>query len=200
MKTTLIIFSVLIFLVLVTIHISIYFEYNLLENVGKIKVVLFKFIPIFISQITIAGEYLNFSKNKGKVIKLKIDLKDDNVQFFNDVSTNLKHKIVPIKLHTSALICFENPCLSAYIGSMLNIVVSVLFAQILTHTTDIDLQKNIQTGFRHYELRFMINIELLFSLYNFAWAILKAYKQKIRRKNEKKNQLEQGVWSVWYFR
>ncbi len=175
-----------------TIHLSARLEYDLLENVGMIKIKLFNIIPIFVSRITVAGEYLNFNKRKGKVIKIKIDLNDDEIQFFNDVGNFLKKKITLLKLHTLFLVCFENPCVSTTIGSMLNVFVSILFAQILTYTTDVDLHKYVATGFRQLELKTTINTTILFSIYDFAWALLKAYKLKIRRRHEKENKLQQN--------
>ena len=192
MRTVLIVVVILILIVMSTIHLSARLDYDLLENVGMIKIKLFNIIPIFVSRITVAGEYLNFNKRKGKVIKIKIDLNDYEIQFFNDVGNFLKKKITLLKLHTSFLVCFENPCVSTTIGSMLNVFVSILFAQILTYTTDVDLHKYVATGFRQLELKTTINTTILFSIYDFAWALLKAYKLKIRRRHEKENKLQQN--------
>lgn len=192
MKTVIVVVLILLLIVMATINVSLKIEYDLLENVGSLKLKLFNLIPIFVSKITIAGEYLNFSKNKGKVIKIKIDLNDDSVQFFNDVGTFLKKKITLLKLHAAFLVCFENPSVSTMVGSMLNIVISIIFSKILTYTNDVDLQKKVATGFRQLELKTNINLSVAFSLYDFVWALLKAYKLKIRRAHEKKNKLQQN--------
>ena len=94
MFTTLIILTVFIVILTLTLFITVDFEYDILRNFGKIKVLLFKIIPIFWAKITIAGEYLNFSNKKNKVIKIKIDLNDAKLQFLNDVGAYLKKKII----------------------------------------------------------------------------------------------------------
>lgn len=200
MFTTLIILTVITIILTLTLFITVDFEYDILRNFGKIKVLLFKIIPIFWAKITIAGEYLNFSNKKNKVIKIKIDLNDAKLQFLNDVGAYLKKKIRLTNVNVMALVCFSNPCFACYLGGFLNIVVSILYAQILAKNTDINLQKNIQTGFRQNELKLKINASLIFSLYDYFWAYLKAYKQQVRRKHEKAHKLQQNRWINRYFK
>lgn len=180
---------VIIFILTLTLFISASLEYDLLNNEGKIKVFIFKIIPIFVSSITIAGEYLNFSKKKNKVIKIKIDLNDKQVQFFNDVTTYLLKKITPIEIRVNTLLALDNPFYGCLINGTINTLISVAYAYILSKNTDIKLYKNVQTGFRQTEVKFYVYISLLFSLYDYFWAYLKAYKLQKRREHEKAHKL-----------
>lgn len=191
MRIVIIIITILIVIIMTTINIKINLEYDILENNGKLKIVLFHILPIFNSDITIIGEYLNFNKKKGKILKLKLDFNDDKIRFINDVGESVKKKIALTKLHIFALCCFSNPCMSCCIGSSVNIFISILFTNILATTNDVCLQKYVYTGFRQDDLKLKSEVMILFSLYDFLWACIKAIKQKVRRKYEKENKLQQ---------
>ena len=185
MQTVLVIVFVLIFLLTLTLFISVNVNYDVFNNIGKIKVFIFKLIPIFISEFSVVGEYLNLSKWKNKPIKIKLDINDKQVQFFKDVSNYLLKKITPISLKVNVLFSLENPVVACLTSGTINVGVSVLFAYILSKNSDIKLYKNIRTGFRQANINFDLSFSALFSLYDYAWAYLKAYKALKGRDNEK---------------
>ena len=185
MQIALIIVLILIFLLTLTLFISVNVNYDVFNNNGKIKVFIFKIIPVFISEFSVVGEYLNFSKWKNKSLKIKLDINDKQVQFFKQVSNNLLKKITPISLNLNALFSLENPVVSCLLSETINVAISVLFAYALAKNSDIKLSKNIQTGFRHTNINFNIYFSALFSLFDYAWAYLKAYKALKRSAHEK---------------
>lgn len=201
MKTVLIVLTVLIIILSISLHITLEIEYDILKNYGKIKVKLFKIITVFSSGITFVGEYLNLSKRHNKVVKIKIDINDKQLQFFNDVGKYLKKKITLLNLNINTLICFMNPNLSCLLSSIINIFVSLLFSKILVMNNDVKLIKNIQTGFRQNNFIINLNASILLSIYDYFWAYLKALKNKIRReheKNGKQKRMQKCKWIIKY--
>ncbi len=185
MKILVIVALVLIFIITITIFLTVNFSYDVINNSGKIKVCLFKIIPIFISNISVVGEYLNFSKYKNKTFQIKLDYNDSQVVFFRDVFNNLIKKIQPVSLNFNSLLALENPMLACLGNGYLNVFVCVVFSYISAKCSYIKLGKNIKTGFRQTDFRFNIIFATFLRLYDFIWAYYKAARQRGMRENEK---------------
>ena len=186
MTVVLIIIAVLIFLITATLFINIRFEYDVLNNVGKIKVMLYKTLILFSSGITISDSYLNLNKKGNKVIKIKIDFNDENFQFVQDLQTYLFHKLYPTEKNFGAVIASENPFIACMMGSTLGIIINLLLARAKNSVRDVKVTNNVQTGFRQNMFKVDIKLSVVLSIYDFLWAFLKAYKAKVRRREKKR--------------
>lgn len=186
MTVVLIIIAVLIFLITATLFINIRFEYDVLNNVGKIKVMLYKTLILFSSGITISDSYLNLNKKGNKVIKIKIDFNDENFQFVQDLQTYLFHKLYPTEINFGAVIASENPFIASMMGSTLGIIINLLLARAKNSVRDVKVTNNVQTGFRQNMFKVDIKLSVVLSIYDFLWAFLKAYKAKVRRREKKR--------------
>ncbi len=186
MTVVLIIIAVLIFLITATLFINIRFEYDVLNNVGKIKVMLYKTLILFSSGITISDSYLNLNKKGNKVIKIKIDFNDENFQFVQDLQTYLFHKLYPTKINFGAVVASENPFIACMMGSTLGIIINLLLARAKNSVRDVKVTNNVQTGFRQNMFKVDIKLSVVLSIYDFLWAFLKAYKAKVRRREKKR--------------
>ena len=191
MITILIIVAVVLLLITATLYVNAEVEYDILNNIGKIKIKLYKTLTIFSSGITISDSYLNLNKKDNKVIKIKIDFDDEKFQFFKDIETYLIHKLYPTEINVAAVVAFENPFLSCIVGSIVGIFTNLMLARAKNSIKDVYVYNFIQTGFRQNMLKFNIKISIVFSLYDYFWAYLKAY--KARKKREKIRRVEQST-------
>lgn len=189
MTVSLIVVAVLIFVVSATLYFNISLEYDVLNNVGKLKIRLYKIIVLFSSGITISDSYLNFNKKRNKVIKIKIDFNDEGFQFVQDMQTYLIHKLCPTKINFAAVVASENPCLASMTSTILNVMVSSFFARIKNSVGDVTIKNNIQTGFRQTMFKLDVKLNVLVSLYDFVWAFLKAYKARVKRREKRRKQI-----------
>lgn len=186
MTVVLIIIAVLIFLITATLFLNIRLEYDILNNVGKIKVKLYKTIVLFSSGITISDSYLNFNKKDNKVIKVKIDFNDENFQFVQDLQTYLIHKLYPTEINLAMVVASENPFLACMAGTVMGVIVSIILAHAKNSVGDVTTVNNVQTGFRQNMFKVDIKLSIVLSIYDFIWAFLKAYKAKVRRREKKR--------------
>lgn len=186
MTVVLIIIAVLIFLITATLFLNIRLEYDILNNVGKIKVKLYKTIVLFSSGITISDSYLNFNKKDNKVIKVKIDFNDENFQFVQDLQTYLIHKLYPTEINLAMVVASENPFLACMAGTVMGAIVSIMLARAKNSVGDVTTVNNVQTGFRQNMFKVDIKLSIVLSIYDFIWAFLKAYKAKVRRREKKR--------------
>ena len=191
MKIFLIVMTIIVVLLTINLPIKAFLEYDILNNNGEIKVFVFWIVPIVIMNFSIAGEYLNFSNSRNKIIKIKLDINDEKVKFFNDLGSYFKRKIYLQNLGLYALVCSENPVISSTIGATLNALIGILFSIININKPDADLNKYISTGYRQTELRVRCNISIVFSLYDLIWALYMAYKKNLERRNEKSREFKQ---------
>lgn len=191
MQILIVLLSILTIILTVTIFITIEFDYDIFNNIGKIKITLFKFLVIFNANIAVVGEYLNLNKKK-KVIKIKIDLKDKQIQFFKDIDKYLKNKIYFSNINVFGLICFSNPMVTSLISGVVNIIASIYFAKLCATKKDVSVNKKIVSGFRQNEVKFKVIISFAICLYDYLWAILKAVKAQRRREYEKAHKVEQN--------
>ena len=181
--------AVIILLLTTSFLIRIKIVFDVINNKGKVIVLLFNIMPVFWSNISIVGDYLNFVNNRNKTIKIKIDLNDKHINFFNDFWGYLKNKIYFNNISISSLMGFENPFISCLFSAVINVFVSNLFAHISTIQRDIDLNKNILTAFRHTEIKFDISISLMISLYDLFISYFNSVLKEKRRLNEKENNI-----------
>lgn len=186
MTVVLIIIAVLIFLITATLFLNIRLEYDILNNVGKIKVKFYNAVVLFSSGITISDSYLNLNKKGNKVIKIKIDFSDENFQFVQDLQTYLIHKLYPTEINLAAVVASENPFLASVAGTIFGVIVSLMLARAKNSVRDVKVVNNVQTGFRQNMFKVDIKLSIVLSIYDFIWAFLKAYKAKVRRREEKR--------------
>lgn len=187
-----IIAAILIILITLTLTVSVELNFNVLKNIGVLKIKVFKIITIFNSRVSVVDEYLNFSNKKSKIVKIKLDVNDKSVQYFNELSNYIKTKILPLKLIFIANICSENSSVSSLASSFLNVVVSFYYLTIANRRPDMLLQREINTGFRHNIVEFNLKFVFVVTLYDLLWSATRSA-LVLRRGNEK-----QKATKYWY--
>lgn len=185
MNIYLIITAILIIIITANILITVRFKYDVFNNIGNIQLKIFG-VQLFKSDITVSGDYLNLSKKKNKIIKIKIDIHDQNVQFMQDFQKNIQKKIYPLKINADLNMCYTTPFTVSILSSFINILLSVFYTKFQTLHHDVTLTKNIKTGFRHDLILIDLTFSFSLSLYDLFWAYYKALKAKRRRLHEKK--------------
>lgn len=198
METFLIIFAVIIVFITLMITINIQINYDILLNVGNIKIKIFKYIPIISSNITIIGDYLNFSNKKAKVIKIKLDINDFSIQFFNEFSSYIKQKILPLKLVTNGQICLENAFAVSIASAFLKLLTTIILMKLQLTYQDLDVENNIISGYRHNILTVNFEFAFAIAIYDLIWSIIRSL-IVIRRKHEKRKHNKQPQQSYTWF-
>lgn len=184
MNVYLVILSVVIIILTLRIRIDISLEYNLFNNIGTIKLKIFNFITIFNSKIAIIGDYLNFSREKAKVIKIKLDINDINIKFFNELSQYLKQKIYPLHITSNVNLCLENPFAAAVLSNSIHLILSYVFYHLKAKNHEINISNKVTTGYRHNIIDFHFRFAFIITIYDLIWSLIKTT-LVIRREHEK---------------
>lgn len=180
-----------IFILIISLSIKVYafFRYDLLNNVGTIKIKVFGIITIFKSKITLIGEYLNLTPEKENVIPIKIELNNVNIKYFQSLYKRLQKKLYSTKLQCYVEMCLENAQIAALMSTVLNNIITLYFIKVAQSNKDIELYKQINTGFRHNVIETEFHYKFIITLYDFIWTAINTY-IIVRRetKNEKRQQ------------
>ncbi len=183
MNLTYFIVAIVIVVLVGMLQVGIMVDYNLLLNIGTIKLQLFGWLTVFSSKVSIIGDYLNFSNEKAKVIKIKLDLNDISLQFFNELGTYLKNKLVPLHLNTNLELCLEHPLWVSIISGLFQGIGGVL-EQKFSQNNQLTTNFKVTSGFRHNILILHAKFTFFITLYDLIWSIIRSI-IVVRRKHEK---------------
>lgn len=179
----------IVILIILLLYFSVFMfninlEYNILDNIGKISIKLFNFIPIFVANISFAGLCINCAIKNKKVVNIKIDLNDKNLQFINELQKQLLKKIFVIKFFVGFNLSIENAQNCVLFGSFLNILINNFISNIKSSKPSAKVKNISNIGF--LENKFIINVQTNFviKLVDIFPAFLKAIIS--RRKYEKR--------------
>ena len=175
--------TVVILIITLRIRIEIKLEYNLLNNIGTINIRLFKFFTILNSQITVIEDYLNVSTNK-KIIKIKLDINDFKIKFFNELNRNLNPKIHITQLYNNINFCLENPFMASVFSNTIRLVFNHLLYKVKLRNKDAEINNIITTGFRHNIIIINFKYAFIITLFDLVWSIIKTI-LVLRRDDEK---------------
>lgn len=179
-----IIAALLIIFITLTLTASVELSFNVLKNIGVLKIRVFKVITIFNSRVSVVDEYLNFSNKKSKIVKIKLDINDRSVQYFNELTKYIRTKVLPLKLVFVADICSENSSVSSLLSGFINVIISFYYLTISSKRPDMLLQREINTGFRHNIIEFSLKFVFVVTLYDLFWSAVRST-LVLRRGNEK---------------
>ena len=182
--------SIMLFVFTIMVPICLRVSYDLFSNIGTVQVKAFG-ITMFQSKITIIGDYLNFSNDKAKVIKVKLDINDFSFQFFNEFSGYIKNKILPTYFLANVQICLENPFVASMIAGSLKTIVSYMVVRFLATNHDMEAKSVIESGYRHNIITIKMQFAFVVTFYDLLWSVIRSV-IVIRRRNEKHIQPKQN--------
>ncbi len=186
MRLSLIIPAILIILLAIDLRVKIYFSYNFLKNIGRIKFKLFG-ITIFKSEISIVGAYFNFIRKNKKVIQIKINLNDNNLKLFKKIMLFYLQKIFVLTLKNDIYISGNNTYLVTMLGGGLRSVGGVFDTYMLSKNIYTNTNTNVMVGFynNYFEIRFYTHI--LLNLFDFIWSVFTViYKRSVIKYEKRK--------------
>ena len=182
MKVFLITLLIILIIFSISFDIKINLQFDLFKNLGSIKIKIFKFITIFSIKFTVIGDYINvnLSKKEDKVVKIKIDINDENLQFINDFGGNLMQKVYSTKLVSNINFCLENPHIVSILSALTNLLFTYIFIKLKSKNKDLTIQNNVDTGFRHNLINVDFTYEFIISIYDMVWSLIKALLKRRR--------------------
>lgn len=177
MNTLLIVVAVVVVVVTVSLNIGITIKYDLLKNLGEIKLSVFKII-VFKSEISLIAGYFNLIKKNKKVVQIKINLDKDSMKFVNDISNNFKQKIYLTKLDFSALICSKSPKTISELAGALYLITGVIGCKIKDSNNETAVSNNIKVGYLEEQFKLELSVAVLICLFDIIWTVVKSIVQR----------------------
>ena len=196
-----IIMAVLLGLITISIFISAELRFNVYENIGFIKIKLFKIVPLFYSKIKLQNNYINL-KSKKRNIKLKLDVNDESWELIKIVNAYFANKIYFNELNLNLVLSNENVSFIATASGFVNVLLSIVLSAFKNAHTECVISKNIETGFRHNVIDCYLKASVAVSLLDYLWSYYKAIVLLKRRKHVKKIERKKNSlwsWCGWYY-
>jgi len=190
MELFFIITSVVVVVITINLYMSISFEYNIIKNIGKLKIKVFK-IPFFVSEISLIAGYFNFKRKNKKVLQIKFDLADKNFKFLSDVWSYVLKKIFISHIYTDIKFSGKDPSTTAILGGYIMAIEGIVRSIGLSKFPDTEFKNS--TNIKFYENRILVGLKsgALISIFDFLWAIIRALikrsvygGKKLRRKRK----------------
>ena len=190
MELTFIIITIFVIIVTINISITAGVEYDIVKNIGKITLKIFK-IPFFKSEISLIAGYFNLVRKNKKVLQIKIDFNDKNFKFLKDIGKYFTKKVYVTHLDTTFEISGNDPALISVLAGYVIVVEGYLRSYISSKSPDTALSSNTKVKFNGIGLKFKINLGILITIFDFIWAIIRAIvkrsvygKAKVRRNSQ----------------
>ena len=156
------------------INIKVYFQYDVLGNIGKVKITLFRVIPIFSAYLSLVGEYFRLVYGK-KVIQIKIDLSDKNLRFIRELNDSLNKRMYIHKVSTNFNIGLHNPATCSVICGYIHSIVGAILSKIKTVRPDTTVSKTVNVGYFEQVIQFEMNFQFEITLFDYVWATIAAF-------------------------
>ena len=156
------------------INIKVYLQYDILGNIGKIKIKLFRFIPILVADVSLAGEYFRLVYGK-KVIQIKIDLSDKNLRFIRELNDSLNKRMYIHTVSTSFNIGLQNPTTCSVICGYIHSIVGAILSKIKSARPDATVSKTVNIGYFEQVVQFEMNLQFEITLFDYIWATVAAF-------------------------
>jgi hypothetical protein len=181
-----------IFVIIATININLSFsvQYDILKNIGNISIRLFG-IPIFKSEVSLIAGYFNLIRKNKKVLQIKVDINDKNLIFLNDVSSYFTKKLIVTCLDSDFSVSGYDPATVSIFAGYITVIEGVIRSYIACKSPDTTISNNISVKFKESGFQFKIKANVIITLFDFVWAIIRATikrsvygKAKVRRNSQ----------------
>ena len=173
METILVISILLIFLITINLFIHINLDYDLIKNIGQVKVKVFG-ITVIKSNVSLIAGYFNFINRNKKVVQIKIDLNDKNFQFMEDAGKFFIEKITLTKLENEWIMSIYDPAVSSVAGGYLIVINGIIKSLFLQRFPDAKINNRVKVDFFTNDLQFSLDVGLFITVFDFIWAFVKA--------------------------
>ena len=179
MKTSFVVISAVIVLLALDLRFKVYLTYNILKNIGHIKVKLFN-ITIFSRDITITVDHLNLTKRNKKVVKIKLDFTDKGIKLFKETMAYYKEKIYFISFDDDIYLSTSNPFATTLIVGILRSIGGGVVSYVTANNPHVKLNHDVYAGFVQNNVYVDINTHFMLNLFDLLWSILKViYRRSI---------------------
>lgn len=169
----------------IDLRVKLYFNYDVLKNIGNIKLKLFG-ITIFKSQVSLIGEYFNFIKGNKKVIQIKININNKNIEIIKDTFSYYLKKIFFICFYNSFTISSTNPFLCTMVAGSLKSAGGVLDSIVNSKYPNTKFNSNVNVGFIENAFKVELYTHLLINLFDLIWSFIKTIYRRSMLVYEKK--------------
>lgn len=173
MELVFIIIAILVFIITININITIGIEYNVIKNIGNLSITAFK-IPFFKSEISLLAGYFNLVRKNRKVLQIKLDLKDENFKFLQDVSSYFTKKIFLTNISSDFEFSGEDPAIVSIIAGNFIVAEGIIRSYILSKSPDTDISSNTKVKYINNNLKLKFKVGILITIFDFIWAIIRA--------------------------
>lgn len=177
MSTLLIIVAVVIVVITITLNIGLNVKYDLLKNLGNVKISVFG-ITIFKVDVSLIAGYFNLIRKNKKTIQIKIKIDKDSFKFVNDISNNFKQKIYLSKIEFGALVCSKSAKNISELAGALYMLSGIVSSKIKASNIETSIDNKINIGYLDEQLKLKIKANILICLFDIIWAIVKAITQR----------------------
>ena len=162
----------IIIVVISTIRFGVTFTYNILSNIGHIKITIFG-IPIFSKDITF---YISPSNITNKnVLHIKLNFKHNSFEYFKSVVEEIVGKIYLQKIQLISYVGIKE---NAYSTSLITGYNSVIYSGMQSYIKSLNLDTNldfkINTNWLENNLSILANSTIYISIYDIIWCVLYA--------------------------
>lgn len=177
MKTVLFVVLILIILITFTLDVGVKINYNILKNIGEVKLKLFG-IKVFSGEISIIAGYFNFIRKNKKVIQIKVDLSDKNFRFVKDLSDNFKQRIYLKNFSSEFVVCSKSAKNVSVLAGNLNVINGYVSSRLLADNSDTTISSVVLVGYLNEYLWAEITATIYVCIFDVVWAFLKAIWQR----------------------
>ena len=173
MDIAVIVFFIVVLIITARITISLKFEFNVYENIGEVKIMLFNFIRVLSVQVKVSGPFIKLIKSGEEDKLVKIDLEDKNIKFVTDFQKNITNRIYLIAFNSKVIFGNEDSFLTANIFGLLQIANKVMFAKILKFENDAIINMQTFPIFAQNKLEVYFNMKFIVSIFDLIYAVIK---------------------------
>lgn len=174
MKWLLIFLILIVFILTVRLSFSVVFSYNLFDNSGEVVLKIFKVVTVFKAKIAFTYYYISLYITPKKVIKIKLDLNDENLQFINDLQGMLLAKMYLINLNSCVQFGLKNAFNTATAYGGISLLNRFLFMKILQHNSDAAISMNVSHKFAENIFIIYLDAKFIVSFFDIVWAFFSA--------------------------
>lgn len=173
MEVILIVLTILIFIITINLFINVSVNYDIVKNLGRIKIKLF-FFTILDAEVSLIAGYFNFFRKNKKVIQIKIDLNDKNFKFIEYAGKFFLEKITLTDCYSEITLGLGDPSLSSIACGYVTIINGLIKSYIYNTFDDVKVKNNVNVDFFNYSSEFRLNIQLFITIFDFVWSFIKA--------------------------
>lgn len=171
MKISFVVISTIIIFLAIDLRLKIYLQYNILENIGRLKIKLFN-ITIFSRAITVGTEYFDVVSDK-KVIKIKLNFTDKDIKIIKETLNYYKKKIYFISFSDEIFLSTNNPFVTTMIVGGLRSVGGSVISYVSANNPHLELNHKVYAGFVENNMCVNMNAHFMINLFDLIWSIFK---------------------------